>query len=78
MRIIKQGNVYKVQQEKRFLWFKPYWDTMQYEDVCNDGLGATDVDYKFETVQEAKDFIDEWRGKPRPFKIIGEYDVEGC
>jgi len=73
MRIIKQDNVYKIQVLKRFLWFKPYWKTLQYEDVANDGAGSLYEDYKFKTEQEAKIFIDEWRRVPKKFEIICEY-----
>jgi len=69
MRIIKQSGVYKIQELKRFLWFKPYWKTLQYESIDWEGANSTDEDYKFLTIEEAKEFIKEWY-RPHPIEVI--------
>ena len=71
MRIIKQNNVYKIQEP--YGWFgQKKWRTLQYETF--DWEGSSNVsyeDYVFATVEEAKAFIDKWF-KPQKEEIIVE------
>jgi hypothetical protein len=74
VRIIKQNNMYKIQYEVRWFWQKKSnWKTLQYEDVANDGAGSSYEDYKFQSLEEAKSFLDRWMGKPSPIEVICEY-----
>ena len=59
MRLIKQGGWYKIQRQGFF----GGWNTWQYEDVGWYGEGSLE-DWKFETIDKAKEFICSWYDKP--------------
>lgn len=69
-RIIKQKNVYKIQQLKQFLWFKPYWKTLQYDDVGWYGEGGLE-DWTFSTIEQARQFIKDTY-YPIPYEVVEE------
>lgn len=72
-RIIKDGSFYKIQQEIRLLWFKPKWKTLQKEIYTFDTYEY--VDYIFETVADAKQFIkNTFLNIPDVVKIIASFE----
>lgn len=74
MRIIKEGNIYKIQKQKFTLFRrKPYWETLSYKDVTTDLWGSAEftVEYTFGSVEEAEKFVTEHYGK-KQIEVIKE------
>lgn len=56
MRIIQQGNVFKIQEQKFNLCSRePYWKTLKHRDA--DESGMNEFDYEFSSQKDAEEFI---------------------